>query len=430
MRVEIGHAMAPFFGKVADDGGPVRYRVARGGRGGIKSWSIARALLAMGLTESLFIVCAREFQKSIRDSVHRLLEIQVDLLKWRSEYIVRDTYIKNRHTGAEFVFHGLHHNVTSIKSLESADICWVAEAESISDDSWDTLDPTMRKKGSEIWVDFNPKDENDPTYQRFVVKPRPGTLSVVTGWKDNPWLSDEMRRQAEWMREHDPELYEHIWGGKTWFKNDAQVLKDKWHVKEFEPESSWYGPYFGADWGFSQDPTAVTKSYVEVLNPEDLGKGTKAHPAPLRRNLYIREEAFEVGCEIVSTPERRGLRDLFDTVTEIRNYPIRADNARPETISHMKLEEKFDVRACDKWQGCAEDRVTYFRGFENIYIHPSCPHMIEEARLWSYKVDPFTKVVLRALKPGYDHGWDATGYAHEAMIQHRPKPATSFQIKM
>jgi phage terminase large subunit len=428
--------MRPFFSERAPDGYLARYRVARGGRGSVKSWTIARALLLQGMIDELFIVCAREFQKSIRDSVHRLLTKQIDMLGLRdTEYVVRDTYVKNRNTGSEFVFYGLHHNVEAIKSLEGADRLWVEEAETVSANSWEVVDPTVRKPGSEIWVSFNPKDETDPTYQRFVKDPLPGTICVEVGWKDNPWLSDVLRRQAEEMQKRDPERFEHVWGGKTWFKNEAQVLNGKWGVAELDvPEigvlqpdgSLWSGPYAGADWGFSQDPSALTKSFVQVLNPADIGltmKNTKGEtvPVPLRRNLYIAEEAFELGCETMSIPgKQRGLADLFDEITGARSMKWIGDNARPEVISHMNRVEKIRVDACNKWKGSVEDGITYLRGFERIFINPRCVHMIEEARLWSYKTDPLdTKRVLPVLKSGYDHGWDSVRYGHDGMIRKR-----------
>lgn len=393
-----------------------RYRVVYGGRGSVKSWTIARALIMLACKSKKRILCAREYQKSIKESVHFLLKSQIERMGLEDEFIVRDTEIVNRWNGSQFIFAGLHHNVSSLKSTEAVDICWIEEAETTSQDSWDTLDPTIRKPGSEIWISFNPIQETDPVYKMFAVKDLrlPGAVVVQVSWKDNPWLPPVLRRQAEYMREHDPERYDHIWGGKTWFKNDAQVLNGKWGVKEFDVVPSWAGPYLGADWGFSQDPTALTKSYVEVLNPEDINKtytmdsGEEA-PRPLRRNLYIAEEAFSVGCEIVDLPQ------MFDQVSDVRKYTIKADNARPETISHM-VNQNFMIEACEKWDGCVEDGVTYLRGFERIFIHPSCSHVYEEARLWSYKVDRLTSKVSRKLAPGYDHGWDSVRYAHESLI--------------
>lgn len=436
LRFEIPKSMVKFFVL-----GP-RYRVVYGGRGSVKSWTIARALLVLGCKRKLRILCAREFQKSIRESVHYLLKSQVDRLGLNDEYVIQDTRIFNRWTGTEFIFVGLHHNVTSLKSMEAVDICWIEEAETVSRESWDILDPTIRKPGSEIWISFNPREETDPIYQMFAIKEKrmPGAVVVEVGWVDNPWLPEELRVQAEYMRANDIERYEHVWGGKTWFKNDAQVLSDKWGVKEIDiaklDVERLGGPYFGADWGFSQDPTALVKSYVEVIegqlvadskvSPDKMVPASIRHlkagavKVPLRRNLIIKEEAFATGCEIMQTPA------LFDTVSESRQYRILADNARPETISHMKG-VGFKIEPCEKWKGSVEDGVTYLRGFERIYIDPSCTRMQEEARLWSYVVDKLTQTPTRKLRPGYDHGWDGVRYGHQDMIT-RTNRLTIFDV--
>jgi len=253
-------------------------------------------------------------------------------------------------------------------------------------------------------------------------------------WADNYWLPAVLREQLEHMRRVDPEGYAHVWEGELWTKNDAQVLRGKCVTDDFEvPEitgevardgSLWSGPYLGADWGFSQDPTFLTRSYVRVLNGKDVGRKTSVGgveaPVALRRELYVREEASSIGCEIVSRPNEPGLVDLFEQVAEARRHAWRGDPSRPETISHM-VAEGFKITAADSWSGSVEDGVTYLRGFERIVIHRSCAKLAEEARLWRYKVDKLTEKVLPALMPGYDHGWDSVRYAHCDLIQHLKK---------
>jgi phage terminase large subunit len=420
---EVPVCMRPFFVQ-----GP-RYRVVYGGRGSVKSWTIARALVVLACTKKLRILCAREFQKSIRESVHYLLKSQIFRLGLEAEYIINDTEIVNRWTGSQFIFVGLHHNMSAKKSMEAIDICWIEEAETISQDSWDVLDPTIRSPGSEIWISFNPREELDPIFQMFALKEKrlPGAMVLQVGWKDNPWLPEVLRRQAEYMREHDPERYEHIWGGKTWFKNDAQVLYGKWCSKDFDVQltgrANYSGPFLGVDFGFSQDPSCGVKSYVELLNSQDVGRTVEVEGAdvqgPLRRNLYIAEEAFAMpgtpGAEITH------LHGVLDTISEFRKYTSLADSARPETISHLvNVDGMILMRGCVKWPGCVEDGIAYLRGFERIYVHPSCTNVLEECRLWSYKRDPLTKKPLRLLKPGYDHGWDAIRYSHEDLVTRTP----------
>lgn len=194
---------------------PRRYKVLYGGRGGAKSWGVARALIAMAAERPVRILCAREVQKSMKDSVHRLLKDQITSLDLDSEFDVFDTEIRGVN-GSLFLFAGLQsHTVDSIKSFEGVDIVWVEEAHSVSQKSWDTLIPTIRKDGSEIWVTMNPDMDTDDTYQRFIATPSDDTWVCEVNWRDNPWfpvtLQQEREKAERTMLRED---YEHIWEGK------------------------------------------------------------------------------------------------------------------------------------------------------------------------------------------------------------------------
>lgn len=191
---------------------PHRYKVGIGGRGGAKSWGFARALLIRGAQNPLLILCARETQKSIKDSVHKLLKKQIRKLGLQDCYLVQKTSILGTN-GTEFMFAGLKHNVADIKSLEDCDIVWVEEADNVSKDSWDTLIPTIRKDGSEIWVSFNPKLRTDDTYQRFVVRTPSDTALMEINWRDNPWFPPVLKKEMEDLREKDPEACDHVYEG-------------------------------------------------------------------------------------------------------------------------------------------------------------------------------------------------------------------------
>lgn len=193
---------------------PARYKIAYGGRGSAKSWSFARALLAQGASRPLQILCAREVQKSIADSVHRLLSQQIDAMGLNSFYEVQKTAIRGRN-GTEITFAGLKHNIQSLKSIEGTDICWIEEAQTVSKASWETLIPTIRKPGSEIWVSFNPELDTDETYTRFVKDPPPGAIVRRINHSDNPWFPDVLRDEMELLRERDHDAYLTIWEGHT-----------------------------------------------------------------------------------------------------------------------------------------------------------------------------------------------------------------------
>lgn len=380
--------------------GPERYKVAYGGRGSGKSWSVARVLVSMGAIAPLRILCAREYQSSITDSVHRLLADQIESLGLSSEYNVMEHAITSR-CGSLFIFRGLHLNPRGIKSLEGVDICWIEEADTFTDESWENLIPTIRKPESQIWVTFNPRRENDPTYKRFVKSPPPDAAVHEVTWRDNPYFPKELVEERDYLARVDPEAYAHIWEGKCQTHGEKQIFFGKWQVESFEPdptrhgEHKWSGPYYGADWGFAQDPTALVKCWVH--------KGS----------LYIEAEAYAIGCDIDKTPE------LFQRIEGSSRELIRADNARPETISYMQKNGFPRIRPCEKWKGSVEDGIAHLRSYDRIVIHPNCRHAVEEMRLYSYKIDRLSGNVMADVEDRHNHIIDAIRYACEPLIKRR-----------
>lgn len=193
---------------------PYRYKTAYGGRGSSKSWSFARALLIQGSIEPLRILCVREIQKSIRDSVHRLLADQIQVLGLQSCYEVLETEIRGKN-GTLFIFSGLSTQTTeSIKSFEGVDRCWCEEAQAISKRSWDILTPTIRKDSSEIWITFNPELDSDETFQRFVINTPPNSVTVMVNYHDNPWFPDVLEQERKHCELTNKADYAQIWEGK------------------------------------------------------------------------------------------------------------------------------------------------------------------------------------------------------------------------
>ncbi len=370
---------------------PARYKVWYGGRGGAKSWNVARLLLLRAYRENVRILCAREFQNSIDDSVYRLLLDQIDLMGWRPWFTAIKNRITNTRTGAEFLFKGLQRNINEIKSLEGVDICWVEEAQRVSAENWDILIPTIRKEGSEIWITFNPNEASDPTYQRFVVNPPPGAVVRKVDYRSNPWFPQTLQAERLHCRATDPDAYRHIWEGETRVRSAAEVFNGKWTVSRFDapPDARFY---FGADWGFSQDPTVLVRCWIR------------------EQILYIDYEAWGVGVEIDETPA------LFRSIPGVAKWPIKADSARPETISAMRR-AGFNIQAARKWPGCVEDGIAALRGFKQIVIHERCKHTLDEMKLYRYKTDRLTNEVLPVLARGNDHCCDALRYALDGVIK-------------
>lgn len=193
---------------------PARYKVMHGGRGSAKSWSVARALIAKAAAGPIRVLCARETQKSIQDSVHRLLKDQIDLMGLGALFDVQETRILGRN-GSDFAFAGIRQQgVANLKSFEAVDICWVEEAQVVTSKSWDVLTPTIRKPDSEIWITFNPELDDDPTYQRFVIDPPSGAWVQQVNWSDNPWFPGVLERERLDMLARDPVGYQTVWEGK------------------------------------------------------------------------------------------------------------------------------------------------------------------------------------------------------------------------
>jgi phage terminase large subunit len=218
--------LAQFPEKLSELFKPRRYKALFGGRGGGKSFSVATALLVLAADRPLRVLCAREIQKSMRDSVHRLLRDRIAAHKMESFYTVTDTEIRGRN-GSLFVFSGLQaHTIDSIKSFEGIDLVWVEEAHSVSKRSWDVLIPTIRKERSEIWLTMNPDMDTDDSYVRFLAAPSDDTWTCEINWRDNPWFPETLNQERlKAKRTQLLEDYEHIWEGKPRSVADGAIYR-------------------------------------------------------------------------------------------------------------------------------------------------------------------------------------------------------------
>ena len=367
-----------------------RYKVAYGGRGSGKSWTVARCLILLAMQSKVRILCTRQLQTSIKDSVHKLLSDSIAMLGLDKFFdITRDTI--RCHNGSEFIFKGIQNNVNEIKSIEGINYCWVEEAQSVSEESWSILIPTIRQEESEIWVTFNPDRDEDATYQRFIKHSPPESIIQLVNYYDNAWFPDVLRKEMEYDKEVDYGKYEHVWLGKTVIDTDLQIYHGKFELKDFAtPDDAIF--YYGADWGFAKDPTAVIRCFIKD------------------QCLYIDYETGGVEVEFEDLPA------LFEVIPDIRRWEIRADNARPETISYMKRQQ-FQITACPKWKGSVEDGIEYIRSFRRIYVHPRCKHTYEEFKFYSYKQDKNTGDVLPIVVDKNNHYMDALRYALNPYIQ-------------
>lgn len=273
---------------------PHRYKISWGGRAGMKSWGFARALLILGIAKKLRILCTREVQKSIKDSVHRLLSDQIQKLGLGSNYRVLENSIRGIN-GAEFIFAGLStQTVESIKSYEGVDIVWVEEAHVVKKKSWEILIPTIRKEDnkkepSEIWISFNPALESDETYQRFIVNTPEDAVVKFLNYKDNPWFSNVLEKERLHCKKYDPDGYENIWEGKCRPAVEGAIFYKE--IQKAESENRICNvPY---------DPLLKVHLVMDLGWDDSLGVGlVQRHISEIRIIEYI--EVSHTGLDILS----------------------------------------------------------------------------------------------------------------------------------
>lgn len=377
---------------------PARYRAAYGGRGSGKSHFFAELLIERCLQQKTSAVCVREVQKSLAQSVKRLLEIKIADLGLGQYFEIQESKILCPH-GGMIIFQGMqNHTADSIKSLEGYDVAWVEEAQSLSQRSLDLLRPTIRKPGSELWFSWNPNLATDPVDALLRgATPPPNAVVVQANYRDNPWLPDVLRDELAFDQRRDPDKFAHVWLGEYQQNSEARVFKN-WVVEEFDSPP---GAVFrlGADWGFAVDPSVLVRCFIDG------------------RRLYVDHEAWMVGCEIDQLP------DLFDRVPESRKWFITADSARPETISYMQRHGYPKLNPARKGPGSLEEGVEFLKSFD-IVVHPRCQHVIDELTMYCYKTDSLTGQVLPVLEDKSNHTIDALRYACEAARQASVPTAT------
>jgi phage terminase large subunit len=391
-QVEIPEKLIPLFEKPL---GSYRYRGAHGGRGSAKSRSFALMAAVFGYHQRLRVVCGRELQASIKESFYAEVKKAIESLPWLSyNYEVGENFIRGKN-GTEFLFKGLRHNMSSIKSMADIDLFIVEEAEDVPENSWRELIPTVRNEGSEIWVIWNKRMEGSPTDQRFIKSPQKNSAFVEMNWQDNPWFPDVLNQERlNDLERLDYATYHHIWEGGYLKNSKAQIFSGKFEVKEFDKNNSQY--YQGLDYGFSRDPMAAIRCFIK----DDC--------------LYISHEAggTDIGIDMTA-----GF--ILEKMPEFEKFYTRADNSRPETTSYLKRHGLPLVQSVDKWQGSVEDGITFLKSFKKIYIHPECKETAREFMLYSYKVDRLSGDILPEIVDAYNHYIDAVRYALAPIIKNK-----------
>ena len=375
-----------------------RYKVLYGGRGGAKSWGVARALLIRGAKEQIRILCAREFQTSIKDSVHKLLSDQIQALGLLGFYEITQTSIRAKN-GTEIAFVGLKNNVTNIKSFEGVDIAWVEEAQSVSKLSWNVLIPTIRKEGSEIWVTFNPELESDETYQRFVLNPPADCIVQKINWSDNPWFPDTLISEKDSLKHRDPEAYNTVWEGICRQTVDGAVFAKEMQMAELQGRITRvaYDPMKPVhaifDLGWS-DATAIW--FVQFVGMET------------RLIRYI-EDSQQTIQYYLSKMQTFGY--IYDTLWLPHDAENKTLAAAGRSIEEIVRNSGFKTRIIGKVP--IIDSINAARSiFSNCWFdRENCHEGLQCLRHYRYDVDPDTKQFSKTpVHDAYSHGADAFRY--------------------
>jgi len=394
MNLNIPHKLIPSFENLKTN----QYDtiVWYGGRGSAKT----NALIKIGILESFIddgvILCCREIQKSIADSLYSAIVSFITDNKLDNIFKITLGEIVNLQTNARFIFAGLKSNITSIKSIDKLRVVLTDEAENITQQSWDYLRPTPRYGHTRTYVVFNPRFEQDPTWQEFVIRADDNTLLTEINWRDNPFFPESLERQRQRSLQGDIGRYNWIWEGKFLQVSDASILAKKLKVQDFDITEDFSTPYIGVDWGFSVDPTAAIECYV------------------FSDNLYIRRACSKVGLELDDTADY-----LIKHIPSIKKYTSRADNARPETISKVKKDISL-ITACKKWKGSVEDGVVYLQSFKQIIVHPEAECCLAELSAYNYKVDSNGDPTT-VIDDASNHYADALRYALEPSLRKDPE---------
>lgn len=391
-----------------------RYKVLYGGRGGAKSWGVARALLIKAAKDPLRILCAREFQTSIRDSVHKLLCDQIIALGLLNFYEITQNSIRGKN-GSEFSFIGLKNNVANVKSYEGVDIAWVEEAQTTSRQSWNVLIPTIRKQDSEIWVTFNPELETDETYQRFVLNTPNNALVQKVNWSDNPWFPDTLKEEKEALKYRDPEAYNTVWEGLCRQTVDGAIFAKEVQFAELEsritrvPYDATKPVHAVFDLGWA-DATAIW--FVQFIGMEtrlirymeDNQQTMSYYLAEMQKLGYVYDTLW-----LPHDAENKTLAAAGRSIEEI----VRAAGYKTRIIARTPVADSINA-ARTIFRSCYFDR-------ENCHDGLQC------LRHYRYEVDPDTKQFSRnPLHDQYSHGADAFRYIglmiNEPKERRKPKP--------
>ena len=367
---------------------PARFKGIHGGRGSGKSYFWAGEAIK-ALLSGKDVLCIREVQNSIADSVKRLIEARIEEFGLSQYFQITDKEIRCPRAGSVAIFRGMqNHNAANIKSLEGFDVAWWEEAQTATQMSLDLLIPTIRNAGSELWFSWNPQSETDPIDVMLRGEPPEDAVVIEANWHDNPWFPDELRADMERDRKRQPDKYLHVWEGRYQTLSEARVFRD-WRIAEMTPpdRAVWF---YGLDFGMT-DPTAGCRACV-------IGDHI----------LYIDSEVYSPGVPM------QGIPKLLEGLPDAHKWEMRCDSSRPETIDFLRRNGFPRARGAKKGRNSVADGIAFLQGME-IVVHPRCVNMARELGSYSYKTDKRTGAIVPEPEDENNHVIDSLRYACERL---------------
>ena len=401
---KVSYQYPQIFAPLFRDGPSKRRIVLHGGRGSGKSWVIAAYLLARAARQKLLVLCARQFQNSIADSVLSLLEYTIVQLGLEEAFEVGRTTITCPSTGSTFLFRGLQTNPHSIRSIEGIDVAWVEEAQALSELSLKSLEPTVRRANSQIIFSMNPTNETDPVWERYLSKwweahcgkreyePDDDILLIRANWPDNPFLPEELHRQKDWDYERDELYAEHVWGGDPLGRPDRLIYPPgSYEVQDLDNELMHGMPLYGLDIGETINPTVLLRVWV-----------------PDARTIYVSDERVAWKLDAYSAP------GFLRSMPGAADHPITSDHQWLQIHQLLRKEHGLILHHAAKGPGSVHEGIAFVRG-HRLVINPRCKHLLGELKLYGLKIDKTTDEITQEIEKKHDHGPDALRYAIEPL---------------
>jgi phage terminase large subunit len=406
-------ANAEFPVKMAGLFDKARYKIYYGGRGAGKSHSVAKALLILAAKSPIRVLCAREYQTSIKDSVHKLLCDQIELMGMYSIYEITQNSIKGTN-GSEFAFIGLKNNVANVKSYEGIDIAWVEEAQTVSRLSWNTLIPTIRKEQSEIWVTFNPELETDETYQRFVVKPPDNALVQKINWSDNPWFPETLALEKDALKSRDPSSYQTVWEGLCRQTVDGAIFANEMQLAELD----------GRITKVNYDPTKPVHAIFDLGWADSTAIWFLQFIGMETRLIRYHEDNQKTISHYLALMQTYGY--MYDTLWLPHDAQNKTLASNGKSIEEIVRNAGHKTRIIERTP--IVDSINAARTiFRNCWFdRENCHDGLQCLRHYRYEVDPETGQFSRnPLHDQYSHGADAFRYI--GLMINEPKPRRKVQ---